>query len=56
MLGHELQPYIAFSFDHILKGYSMFLKYINDYRQEGLDLTSAIDEALKRCIAEIEAI
>ena len=35
-----------------LKGYSMFLKYINDYRQEGLDLTSAIDEAIKRCIAE----
>lgn len=35
-----------------LKGYSMLLKYINDYMADGLELTAAIDEAIKRCIRE----
>ena len=35
-----------------LRGYSLLLKYVRDYREEGYELKEAIDLSVRRCITE----
>lgn len=35
-----------------LRGYSLLLKYVRDYREEGYDSKTVVDLAVKRCIVE----